>query len=916
MDYFESDFTNNASSASTSSSSSDSSDTSDSDSESWEDLTSTDSDDSTSKASAATAVESDRSPCSTTGVTRRYTRSSRPVMGGSPVNLKMDNLKSIFSSDSRNSELPENMQLDPHQMGMMAETDGLEDWQAVGAAGAPHGSYGSEYYPTELNQRWDRDWQAKGDMGLSSQVCNTNCPPPELNQAAFTDDHEFMSNGPLSKLRRRSMAKQEEPHSRVADDTDQGLLSRIKAHLTGTSWRGNGPGLGGLFSSDYKYSRLSGHEPQWEDSQNKNLNAGHFNRKRRNKKNTSNRNGNVKEIERMPAYNQATAIIDETQTAGDSTYSLDQGTFELRCLGDMENNHQSIHNTGFYESGGPRSDRELTDCVSANHCVDVTYNDLDNGPSQGMQRRQSESDTSSTNQEREGNNSHCSLQSHAQASFSFHKQLSESLVSGHYKTPSSNYFECTTDSDVWSKSMTKHIALNGDSESTISSVNESDACIATTKEFPNGQVAHLDEIVFGADFTGTNSLKGVSFCINPGEKKNTLKKSSLGTRCATPYPNQSSSLPKLGTDLSEYDLVPTSIRPNRLNHRDLETSYSSSPSNCLTSTTDLDDEVAEIISGSSNLPSSGSITKSDAQIPTLSSNKRQSLFNALDYGASISNVGVCPIVDLSPLGERLRAVPSSGSSSFFKEFTSKNALPMKESVQTVTTNSTRVADKACLLKHSPNAEAFAVGLEQSPHKVASSPGDRGGRNHIRSCKRRSLSNSVSPLTSSPSVDSDSPCLKLVHGKTGPSPLIKLSEVKSAADKTATELIHRESHYTENNSYDVSNSMQSCSLRDKTTILTPQRTEMSHPSQSSRSLAFSKDSSPQLDLPNSTPTAVAHEANGCKQGEEKQPQCIVSSADLERASPPGQKEENCSSYSNLRQTQGKSPNHNGLVSPFY
>ena len=489
----------------------------------------------------------------------------------------------------------------------------------------------------------EQHWQTNDEMGLASEAYNSNCQPPGLNLKSRRD--QFMSNGPLSQLRRRSAAYLEDaPGSPTG--TDQGLLSRIKAHLTGTGPGRSFQGLGGMFTSGHKYSRLSEYEPEWDHTANKNINAGPQNRKKRKKKKASIRN----EFERLPAPNQTANFVNETivpERSSTLTEHSQQSVLGMHGQGGF--NSQSTSITNFIDTYGP----------------DVLNMESNHPPSV-------------------------------------------------YE-----YMETTHTHRDYCDGEPTQVLQNEHSVLSVSNISPRDV------------------------HTSRQPSKRVCFDVNPGEKEKEARRSSIIVRCATPHPSHRPSQLQMSSDLSEYDLIPTSLRPRRrLLEENKVKSNTDSPSSCVVPSSDLDNEVADIISGSSNLASSISVIQSDVHIPGPDSKSSQYYSNLVPCEASVSNTAAGLHVGMSPA-----IVKSPLCSSSLRDSTCKDSLLIDGVTQPIIyERSLSSGDTAYQLVLSPNRQASAHRLEQSPHNTSGSPKNSGQRSHIRSCKRRSLSKSVSPLT--------------------------------------------------------------------------------------------------------------------------------------------------------------------------
>ncbi|RUS79381.1 hypothetical protein EGW08_012872 [Elysia chlorotica] len=777
------------------SSCSDSSDSSHSDSSSWEDMDSTDSDESnTSEAEA---------------ISHRHTRSHRLDKQES---FKVDTLKACASTDSRIGELRVNKKMpEPGYLDPLEETE--REWCHRNDTKTIHGPYKSNYDSLLPAQHWQA-----GDKRNDAH-----------NSGGKSEDHshrdqrdQFMSQGPLSNLRRRPKAHLEDEHrTNLSADTDHGLLSRIKEHLTGTSSGPSFQGLGGLFSSGHKYSRVSEFEPEWEAISNKNINAESSDRTKRKKKKTSVNSGFQKDAERLPAPNQTTDFVNEESTPGRSN-SLKGNS--------MRNSFRTNGQVGFISNNQSPGVSNIITSPGYQYVDMANRDQSDSDPTQGVQNAQPESRVTNFAIGRLGYDLHAqidesSLQNRNTFISNVNKHGSQST------TPSINEMNCGTNS--YSKAMLTRINIHADRKLT----------------------------------------KKVCFQVNSTERdRESSRCSTIRARCATPHPGITASPLQTSSDLSEYDLIPTSMRPS--GHPSLGNQESSvgSPGSSLVPASDLDNEVAEIITGSSSLASYSSTAHSDVHVPSpLYSNTKR-------------------LSKLAPFGVSKRAGLHVGLSPAITDPQSFFSSPFS------------LSDTASQVTLSSSAQVSAPKLKQSPHNASGSPKDLGRRSHIRSCKRRSLSKSVSPLT--PPIDLMPESLALGPGRSlGNQGCMTAESVPclpsdfsllSSTGSTSASLVH-----TESNAQSVPHE-ERCLLD---AIGVAEATE------TSRNPLYGNSNISSLMQINSDTSNSTATLNGPRFTEDEHQHKTSVRKDLEEK---GHAEENCSSVKeNLAPTYRK-----GMVSPFY
>ncbi|GFO34722.1 photoreceptor outer segment membrane glycoprotein 2-like [Plakobranchus ocellatus] len=664
----ESDFSNNAS-TSTMSSTVDSDTNTDSSSNSWEDMSttsvSTDSDESTKGAMAAAR----RSPTKTSKLS---TPSPRPTSrkshrDPSPVKFEVDNLKASVSTNSTIEEFfgdscgpVTDLESSRVKRGRDRLARGDNVTYDTSELDSPYHQH------TQLRQR---PLQAGEDFMPRDYQSRERMP---------RDDKDFMSKGPLSKLRRRSASYlEDDARDNLVERTDEGLLSRIKAHLSGTGPPKRRQGLGGLFASRYKYSRLSTCDPDCGDRASYNANAGSLaGRTKKKKDGPFIESHNLNQVEKLSAYDQTAAFVDEFQEKEGSCYGYETppdiiNSQEHSAVGPILPCTAQLMQSSKHSKTGKNPTQSKSDYFPPFSCFEES-------DSRYFDKTSTENMTTNPP----------SLIADSSEEICKEYDVDETDARQHNVRTVRYAKEVSRETGVKNRNMCNILNSEQDFDSSTSSTSK----VNLSKS--HGKQPHFKDATFETSYAPLSLFKKVWFDVPSDHKSHDNKSSSsIQGRRGTPFPNVAPGLSE------EYDLVPTNMRPAHQPCRDLE---NDSDSRCMTSTTDLDNEVADIISGSSSFVVSG--TSQDSQTS-----------NTIQGSESI------PKPDLI----------------------ARKTNPIKTSAQGKQKCQQSEKHKTHTATPSPQLQACEQMLAKIPSKTAIT----GGRSHIRSCQRLGATNGVSPLSS-------------------------------------------------------------------------------------------------------------------------------------------------------------------------
>lgn len=825
---FESDFSTNASgvtvttsssSASSSSNSDDSSSESDSSSSSsWEDLTTTDSDAPTSDVSRSGTLQS-----------RRYRRRNE---GLSPAkSYQIDNLKSSTSVESRIGAGETRKPGSSYPNRLSDAGHGERSRRPDGVSRAPYASQG--YSTPQLKQRRNRG----KDPGFPNHVGNSARYPEEIHRR-----DQFMATGPLSKLRQRSKAYLDEDDPGQADRPDQGLLSRIKAHLTNRGSRAGS--FGGLFSSGYQYTRVSAREPEWESGQNTNINA-ECGAKMKTKK----RKMGKQVMEEVSALHQTADFIDESSVS-------DAGCFP-----------------GDVVQGLPMRDRDTShsqsDAPTDRRCSSRSLVNRGLGSEDLTQNTWADLSTSNTS-------TNILVQRENDFYNTFNYKGKRQKDTRNFSSSLDDFSDaCLSETAETASSTCTHSERCNPTGSSIAMTMLKEDTSSSSPSMDDNRTRSLAPRQLGVPVP----LKRVSFSESVAARDTPVRKTPVRLRCSTPYHTFSV---QVGNDLSEYDLVPTSIRPLHKNPSDQEMTTPSS-SSCGVPARDLDAEVAEIICGSSTVTSSVSIAPPEAQASTSGVTSPAS-------GSTTEtelHVGPSPARETNSSSDR--PVSSIGVFSSVVSYSSERSqlgkAPHGCQATPVVTDDMSV--------ESSNVLAYDPRVGQSPCKKSDSPKDRGHRTHIRSCKKRSLSNAASPLT--PTIEpQDTHQLPVVNNASSPGPLcVPASKRPSDLDVSPAVL-----KATQSKSEEKENGTPNMSTSSQGHCLTDQRSNLRQPEE----MGTAPNS-----LTNGTNSAVLETMGAAT---------VVARESQQTDSPQLQAKERFGDAEGELCDPGCTTHHRGLISPFY